>query len=108
MIDSTMQGPVAGGFIVENLSYRWIFWILALVGGAAAVYGILVLHETYHPVLLARRAKKQSIEDEKAGIVRELQILPSLKEVLGTSLTRPLILLTRSAICFMLSLYQAV
>jgi EmrB/QacA subfamily drug resistance transporter len=44
MMLATIAGPLAGGFITENFSWRWIFYINIPVGGAALVYIISTLH----------------------------------------------------------------
>ncbi|KAG8955476.1 hypothetical protein FRC04_008827 [Tulasnella sp. 424] len=92
-------GPVAGGFVAQHLSYHWIFWIIAILAGAASALGIPILRETYAPVILRRRAKK---------LGKEVKSPHSLGEILWLNLTRPITLLTRSFICFIFSLYMAV
>ncbi|KAG9004704.1 hypothetical protein FRB94_002546 [Tulasnella sp. JGI-2019a] len=101
-------GPVAGGFIAESLGYKWIFGIISIVGGIAGIYGIFTIQETYHPVILERREMKKFLDDEKRGVASVRPHRPALKDVLWVNLTRPVILLTRSFICFMLSLYMSV
>jgi EmrB/QacA subfamily drug resistance transporter len=44
MMLATIGGPLLGGFITENFSWRWIFYINIPVGGAALVYIISTLH----------------------------------------------------------------
>lgn len=50
--------PIMSGFIVENLGWRWVFWILCILNGTAAVCGIIFYRETYSPVLLKQKAKR--------------------------------------------------
>lgn len=42
-------GPVIGGFLVDNLTWRWIFYVNVPVGIAAFVFGSLFLHEHREP-----------------------------------------------------------
>jgi EmrB/QacA subfamily drug resistance transporter len=42
---SAVVGPVAGGLIIRNLSWAWIFWMNVPVGLAAAAGFIAFLHE---------------------------------------------------------------
>jgi EmrB/QacA subfamily drug resistance transporter len=44
MMLATIGGPLAGGFITTEFSWRWIFYINIPVGGAALVYIISTLH----------------------------------------------------------------
>ncbi|KAG8685116.1 hypothetical protein FRC11_011100 [Ceratobasidium sp. 423] len=44
-------GPIAGGFITQDIGYKWIFKIISIAAGAVAIFGIPLLQETYAPVL---------------------------------------------------------
>ncbi|KAF5520355.1 Efflux pump radE [Colletotrichum aenigma] len=50
-------GPIAGGYLIEAAGWRWVYWLLAILGGAFGVLALLVMRETYAPVLLERKAK---------------------------------------------------
>ncbi|KAH9899742.1 multidrug resistance protein 4 [Cubamyces lactineus] len=101
-------GPVAGGFIAENIGFKYIFVVVAGLCGVAAVIGIPLLRETYHPVIRLRRAKKMG-DPEKAAKAHPHLIAEhgSKAHRLWVDMTRPFILLTRSIICFLLSAYMA-
>ncbi|KAK2740230.1 hypothetical protein FQN55_008956 [Onygenales sp. PD_40] len=43
-------GPLLGGFICDNTSWRWAFYILLIWAGATLVAIFLFVPETYHPV----------------------------------------------------------
>ncbi|KAF8155816.1 multidrug resistance protein 4 [Crassisporium funariophilum] len=101
-------GPVAGGFITQKLGLKWVFIIIAMICGIASLVGIPFLKETYAPVIRLRRAAK-SADPEAAAKAH-----PALVEthgnklrILWVNLTRPLVMLSQSLICFMLSLYMA-
>ena len=46
---SALAGPLAGGLIVEHLSWPWVFWINLPIGVAAVAGLLLFLHERVEP-----------------------------------------------------------
>ncbi|EGV62037.1 spermidine exporter, MDR-type pump [Yamadazyma tenuis ATCC 10573] len=48
--------PIISGFVVQNLNWRWCFWILSIFNFAVAVVGTIFFKETYSPKLLHDRA----------------------------------------------------
>jgi multidrug resistance protein len=100
-------GPIAGGYIAQSLGIKWVFIVITAVAGAISLFGILSLRETYAPTIQARKLKMQANDPEK---VARLQVLEANTEkwlIVRQSLVRPIVLLTRSLICFILSLYMA-
>ncbi|KAK7538610.1 major facilitator superfamily domain-containing protein, partial [Phyllosticta citribraziliensis] len=51
-------GPIAGGFLIEDKGWRWVFWIISIISGFATFAAYFVLRETYPPLLLERRAAR--------------------------------------------------
>jgi len=45
-----IAGPLVGGYITENFSWRWIFYINMPIGGAALIYLALTMHVPRHRV----------------------------------------------------------
>lgn len=101
-------GPIAGGFIAETIGFKWIFMVIVGISGIAAALGIPFLRETYHPVIRLRRAQK-SADPEKAAAAHPhlIQEHGSHLQRIWLDMSRPFILLTRSYVCFLLSLYMA-
>ncbi|KZT04894.1 MFS general substrate transporter [Laetiporus sulphureus 93-53] len=102
-------GPVAGGFITATIGFKWVFVVIAAVCGVASLIGIPFLRESYGPVVLRRRLS--STKDSTAELPGAAAAVPtSARErarMLWTNFSRPAVLLTRSSICFMLSMYLA-
>lgn len=73
-------GPILGGFISEGLDWSWLFWIVSAWDAALVVLSIFLFHESYAPVLLARRTKKfhQTIptlnSPENEAFTKKLQV----------------------------------
>ncbi|RSL92249.1 hypothetical protein CEP52_013917 [Fusarium oligoseptatum] len=51
-------GPVVGGVLVDNKGWRWVFWVVTIIGGFLAVTMILTMRETYAPVILKRKTQR--------------------------------------------------
>ncbi|KAJ3862106.1 multidrug resistance protein 4 [Lentinula novae-zelandiae] len=99
-------GPVAGGFIAQTIGTKYVFIVIAAACAVSLLLGVPLLQETYAPVIRLRRARAEG-DLEKAkhfhGPISDM----GKWEYLWLNLSRPVILLTRSSICFMLSLYMA-
>jgi multidrug resistance protein len=48
-------GPIIGGFLAQDKGWRWIFWFMAILWGAALIPSILLMRESYRPVVLKRK-----------------------------------------------------
>ena len=65
------------------------------------------MRETYAPVIRLRRAQKSGNSEALARIPDLAHEQRDKWKFLWDNLTRPFVILTRSFICFMLSLYMA-
>lgn len=102
-------GPLVGGFLGITSGWRWVEGFLAIFSGVIAILGAILLAETYHPVLLRRRAALLS----KVTGHTYISSLDSGKNTafghqLKVSLLRPWQLLAREPIVIVLSLYIAI
>lgn len=97
-----------GGFITESVGVQYVFYVVISISGVAAVFGILLLRETYAPVIRLHRDKVAQDPEKSAAEHPALTPQSIGKWVyLWINLKRPVVLLTRSFICFILSLYMA-
>lgn len=95
-----MAGPLVSGVIVL-LTWRWVFWV-ALITAGACVPCILLLPETYLPVLIQRAQLKSSL-NPSAGQPNRGQEFSARKIFI-----RPFVMLLTEAIVAFTSLYLAV
>ncbi|KAL0566102.1 hypothetical protein V5O48_015916 [Marasmius crinis-equi] len=68
-------GPVAGGWIAEKTTWRWVFWATSICNAIVLVVSFS-LQETYAPVLLERKARrlvKESSATPNSGSVEKGQ-----------------------------------
>ncbi|KAG2126280.1 major facilitator superfamily domain-containing protein [Suillus clintonianus] len=101
-------GPVMGGFMAESVGIQYDFYVVVAICGVAAVLGIPLMRESYAPVIRLRRDKlSPDLEKVAEGHPAFAAHHMNKWAYLWINLKRPVILLTRSFICFILSLYMA-
>ncbi|KAH7130743.1 major facilitator superfamily domain-containing protein [Dendryphion nanum] len=103
-------GPIVGGFLGMTEGWRWVEGMMAIFSGVVFFMGVLMVPETYPPVLLRKRAQALSKKTGKVYLSRGDidQGKTSLGEAFATGLQRPWILLFREPIVLFLSLYMAI
>lgn len=101
-------GPIAGGFIAERTTWRWVFYSTSIADGVIQLMGLFFLRETYGPRLLKDRAKRLRKEtgDDSYQTEAELQ-RKTLSQVLRGALIRPFRLLLTQPIVQCLACYMA-
>lgn len=101
-------GPIAGGFIAENTTWRWCFYSTSILTGVIQFIGLFLLQETYSPTLLSRKAKKLRKETQDSSWHTEYENANrTFTNLLSTSLRRPFILLATQPIVQVLALFMA-
>ena len=74
-------GPIAGGFITQNATWRWAFYAVSIADAIIQLMGLFFLQETYPPKLLHLKAMKLRKETGNTALHTEYehtmdQILP--------------------------------
>ena len=71
-------GPLVGGFIADNLGWRWLYWIQLILAGFIYALMVLTVPETYAPTILLKRARKLRAEtgDKTYVTEQELDVRP--------------------------------
>jgi omega-6 fatty acid desaturase (delta-12 desaturase) len=95
-------GPVIGGLITQYLHWSWIFWIMSLVNSVIVLLGLAFIRESYTPVLLRRKAARQSntpLNEHSTAIS---------KAGLGPYLMRPFQILVQRLVIWPISLIAAI
>ncbi|VEU22363.1 DEKNAAC103608 [Brettanomyces naardenensis] len=102
-------GPIIGGFVAERKvssdpnvigGLRWISWT-QLFFFAAATIPVMLMPETYKPVLMAGRMRKRGIK------IKRLPLSQFLRNVVFTTLLRPMEMLVVEPIVLVLSIYTS-
>ncbi|UPL00978.1 hypothetical protein LCI18_011912 [Fusarium solani-melongenae] len=95
-------GPTAGGYLIQAAGWRWVYWFLAILGGAFSIL-LFGMHESYAPVLLQRKAKRLRKETGNPDLRCE-QSTKSIESVKLAAM-RPPKLLFASPVVFCIALY---
>nr|UPX44697.1 hypothetical protein FAC7G5_08 [Penicillium fuscum] len=97
---------IIGNALTSN-GWRWTFWLLAILGGAIEAATLIVMRETSPKILLERKAARLRVSTGNAQIRSKLAQKLTLQQVLAQALVRPTILLIRSPVVLVLSLYAS-
>ncbi|KAL1874060.1 hypothetical protein Plec18167_005993 [Paecilomyces lecythidis] len=106
-------GPIAGGFITETVTWRWVFWATSIAGVVIQLLGLAFLPETYGPTLLKRRAQKlrKNTGDGRYHTNFDANSNDgqnqSLALMVQKALIRPFVLLTTQPIVQLIAAYMA-
>ncbi|KAJ5150877.1 drug/proton antiporter YHK8 [Penicillium canariense] len=102
-------GPLVGGFINYYTSWRWTFYVLLIWTGVQLGFIIFFVPETYHPVLLRRKAqrlRRETGDDRWRAPIEKMQ--RSVAQTVLRSMHRPLVLLTMEPMCLNLCVFSAI
>ncbi|KAA1478671.1 MFS polyamine transporter [Dentipellis sp. KUC8613] len=103
-------GPIAGGWIAERSTWRWVFWSTTIVDGAIQLFGLFYLKETYAPILLERKAFRMRAE---LGLNADIRTsrggvrVCRWQAIVRKALFRPFILWVQEPIVQLLGVYMA-
>lgn len=104
-----MIGQIIGSYIPMTLGWRWLEWIMFIMGGAILVMVLLLQPETYGSLLLHWKAM---VLRKETGDKRYRAPIEMKRESLGrrllTSIYRPFLLFYSELILILMSLYLTV
>ncbi|KAM5541894.1 hypothetical protein V8D89_004623 [Ganoderma adspersum] len=108
-------GPIAGGWIAERSTWRWVFWSTSIAAFLVQLLGLWTLQETYAPVLLDRKAKeiRAKLDAEGGGAGKEVRTIfrktaeRDYKQLFFVSICRPFIMSAQEPIIQLLGAYLA-
>ncbi|TVY17719.1 Efflux pump radE [Lachnellula arida] len=99
-------GPVCGGFLAQAMGWRWVFWLLSILGSVLTVAMLVFLQETYPVVLLERKAARLRKSTGNPNLKSSLALEISPSELFKRTIFRPIKMFI-SPIVLLLSIYMA-
>jgi len=103
-----ITAPIIAGFIVQELEWRWVFWILTILIAVAMFVGFACYRtETYAVVLLNRKAKKLREETGNVHLHTVFETTKDTRTTFKIALVRPFKLLVMNPVLFSLGLFMA-
>jgi len=101
-------GPIAGGLITQNTTWRWVFWGTSILDLFVQILATLFLHETYPPKILAVKAKKLIQETGNTALHTKWQNPDhTFGHILRKNLVRPFVMLATQPTIQVMALYRA-
>ncbi|KAF2091599.1 putative MFS multidrug transporter [Saccharata proteae CBS 121410] len=102
-------GPLVGGFINQYTTWRWSFYVLLIWAGVQLGLIVLFVPETYHPVLLRRKAQKLRKDTGNQMWIAPIERLDrSIPKTVMWSCIRPFQLLFLDPMCLCLCTLSAI
>lgn len=102
-------GPMIGGFVYENKGWRWLYWLQLILCGFLFVCLVVLVPETYGPVILEKRAKKLRKQTGDDSYIAEHELSQhTFGEIAQIYLARPLRLLVTEPIVTLFAIYAAI
>lgn len=102
-------GPLIGGFINQQTSWRWTFWVLIIWSFFMLASLYFFVPETYHPVLLRQRAVALRIQTGDSRYRAPIEKLDrSITKTVLWSCTRPFQLLIHETMVSLLCTFTAI
>ncbi|KAI7011663.1 MFS general substrate transporter [Hortaea werneckii] len=100
-------GPIASGYVAP-VSWRWAYWVSLIVAGATWPF-LILMPETYGPIVLKRKARYLREKQGDANMVAPVELQKQdLRELVVVVLTRPIRMFLFEAIVTTTCLYLSV
>jgi multidrug resistance protein len=102
-------GPIAGAWIAQLTSWRWMFWATSIADAFVLVFGIFYLKESYAPYLLYLKAKRLRKDTGNQALRTRYEAIEegtALQRIAGSTL-RSFQMLFTQPIVIVLALYNA-
>ncbi|MCJ1316777.1 Citrinin biosynthesis cluster MFS transporter mrr1 [Xylographa vitiligo] len=104
-----VAGPIMGGFITQSyLGWRWTQWITLIMVALFTALGLLIIPESFAPVILQRRARSLRFSTRNWALHAKLdETRVDFRQILTKYLFRPFAMLFLEPILLLITVYMA-
>ncbi|TIB64886.1 hypothetical protein E3P77_02914 [Wallemia ichthyophaga] len=100
--------PIVSGFIHDSgVGWRWVFWVVTIFCASCALAALVLLPETYEPVLLTREAKRRRKAGDSNCVAPKELTSKGLADTASLIFSKPFIMLAREPMLAALSFYSS-
>ncbi|GAA5978913.1 hypothetical protein JCM11641_000091 [Rhodosporidiobolus odoratus] len=102
-------GPIIGSSVtVSYLGWRWTEYLVVILSSVVGVLGLLLVPETFSPVILTRKAKDLRFRTKRWALHSKHEENDfSLKHFAEKTLTRPIVMLIKEPMVLAICLYNS-
>ncbi|KAJ9609089.1 hypothetical protein H2200_006860 [Cladophialophora chaetospira] len=103
-------GPVAGGFIAQQVGWRWVFWTLLIAAGSCTAVILILYRETNPTILIRRKTHRLGQQLSRTDLRSCYEVTSAARSpasIMIFALARPLRMLCRSPVIGPLAIYLA-
>jgi len=109
-IELIVLAPIWGAYITERLGWRWLWGVSGIVTAFLLLLFLLLVPETRHNVILARRASRQHSDskstDQTSTKPETVVHKRTVREILNETVYRPVRMLFSEPIVYLFALYD--
>jgi MFS transporter, DHA1 family, multidrug resistance protein len=103
-----LLAPIVGGFVSLTIGWRWTLYITAIMGFLDFTLFLIWLEETYHPIILANKARVIRHQTGNWGVhAKHEKIELDFQEIWRKYFTRPVRMLITEPIVLAVTVYMS-
>ena len=103
-----LLAPIVGGFVSLTIGWRWTLYITAIMGFLDAVLFLIWLEETYHSIILAKKARVIRHQTGNWGVHAKYEKMElDFQEIWRKYFTRPVRMLFTEPIVLAVTMYMS-
>jgi DHA1 family multidrug resistance protein-like MFS transporter len=101
--------PIIGAYATNHLNWRWTAWLTLIYISVVGFFGILIIRESFEPVLLARKAKRLRSQTGNTNLHAKFEETPiDFKILVQKYATKPLRMFVQEPILIFCTIYLTI